>query len=56
MISAFIDRLEKKEYFEPTVEVLAVNSDEDVICNSQLMNEDNDNDFGADSLGDFLDK
>ena len=55
MISAFVEIVEKKAYFEPTVEIVDINTDEDVICNSKTMEESNDNDFGASDLGGFLD-
>lgn len=46
--------LDKKEYLEPIVEILVISSSKDVICDS-IMNESNDNDYGAGDLGDFLD-
>ena len=53
MVSALKQRLDKKEYFEPLVEILIINSC-DVIRTSP-MNESNDNDFGAGGLGGFTD-
>ena len=55
MISTFVEIVEKKAYFEPTVEIVEFNTDEDVICNSQITNESNDNEFGAGDLNGFLD-
>ena len=55
MKSAFLQGLVKKEYMEPEIEILIINASRDVICNSQETNEDNDNNFGAGDLGDFLD-
>ena len=55
MKSAFLQGLDKKEYFEPELEILIIGTSQDVICNSQETNEDTDNDFGAGGLGGFLD-
>ena len=55
MKSAFLQGALKKKYLEPELEVLIINTSQDVICNSQETNEDNDNDFGAGGLGGFLD-
>ena len=55
MKSAFLHGQDKKEYIKPIVEFLFINNSVDVICNSQTMNEGNDNDFGAGDLGGFLD-
>lgn len=55
MQSAFLQGALKKKYLEPELEVLIINTSQDVICNSQEINEEKDNNFGAGDLGDFLD-